>query len=171
MEKLVIPKGCAIQGDKITIRNEGDIVIESNLVPLSIKSNQGSISFAPEAADVTCSSLSAERGELRLQVKNFSAELLVAASGEISFGHLELAQALQISESVLLEGDSFSVPEIHAGDTVIHLSGMGQAQVLTAEGDIELILQKGHDPMQRPFRGRADYGERWRGGEVRKSDH
>lgn len=143
MEKLVIPKDCILRGERITIRYEGDILIENDLVPLSVKSDAGSIGFFPQDARATCSHLSAENGCLEVRAQALSAEFLSGMTGKLSIGELEISQALQFSQDLTIEGTSIEAPEVHAGVLKLVLDGRGQIQNLEVDGAADVTLGQG----------------------------
>lgn len=143
MDQLVIPQGCVIQGEKLSIRHEGDIVIRSQMSLLSIKSLHGNLHYAPPGEQSTCAHLGAEEGELRLDARAFQGDLLTGRTLVLNCGNLLISQAMQASESLLLEGESLEVPECRGGELVIHLSGSAQAQTIEAEGPLELVVHSG----------------------------
>jgi hypothetical protein len=143
MDQLVIPQGCVIQGEKLSIRHEGDIVIRSQMSLLSIKSLRGNLHYAPPGDQNACAHLGAEEGELRLETRSFQGDLLTGRTLVLNCGKMMLSQAMQASESLLLEGESLEVPECRGGELVIHLSGPAQAQTIEAEGPLELVFHSG----------------------------
>jgi len=119
MDKLVIPRDCIIQGDRVTIRYEGDIQIENDLVPLSVKSNSGGIRFVPQGKSLTCSHLSCENGLLSVEADLLSAEFLSANHVELKLGELEISQALQVNESADIRAKTVNIDEVFADTLVV----------------------------------------------------
>lgn len=141
MEKLFLPKGALIQGERISVSHDGDIQIENNLVPLSIKSSQGSIVFIPESQNVTCSHLLAENGQVSLSAEKVDAELISAKEITMQVESLEVSQAIQAQESLELDGRDLKVGEIRSGDVSMTLKGNLELSSIEATG--ELIIACG----------------------------
>lgn len=140
MEKLTIPKDCVIRGQEITIRFEGDIVIENDLIPLSVKSDAGNLRYAPEADEANFGHLAAENGLLELSGHHMTADFISAQSAECQVQRLELSQAIQVKSTFSLKGGQLHAHELHAGELHLELSGNMDVEHIEVEGAVELIL-------------------------------
>ncbi len=143
MDPLMIPKSCIIQGEKITIRYQGDIVIENDLVPLSIKSDEGGIRFRPQNNSVSCSHLSAEQGILEIEGERLEADTLTAKTAIIRAGELEIHQFVQTSEELLIEAESLKAQSLRANELELTAANVLELQNVEVVGDLVMTFDRG----------------------------
>ncbi|PIE89412.1 MAG: hypothetical protein CR997_11245 [Acidobacteria bacterium] len=141
MEKLYLPKGSIIQGERISITHNGDICIANELVPLSIKSSEGSIEFTPEGDVTTCSHLLAENGKIYVSAKKLNAELISCQNLNLEIDDLDISQAIQIKERGQIKGLKLKTTEIVAGDLEIILDEDIEIQSIESTGDLVISAQ------------------------------
>jgi len=136
MEKLFLPKGAMIQGERISITHKGDIQIENNLVPLSIKSLEGNICFIPESEIVTCSHLIAEEGTVEVLAEKVNAELISGKYVKLEIQSLNVSQAIQTKDRASIKGKELKTGEIYANDLEISLEGDLEVHSIETKGDL-----------------------------------
>ncbi|MCB1045254.1 MAG: hypothetical protein KDC35_20100 [Acidobacteria bacterium] len=143
MDPLMIPKSCLIQGEKITIRYEGDIQIESDLVPLSVKSDQGDIRFKPTGRNVSCSHLSAEQGTLEVDAESLETDTLSARVAILRINELVIHQSVQTSQELILESEHLKAQDIRCSELDLTAGRELDVQTIQVEGAAVLTFDRG----------------------------
>lgn len=143
MDPLMIPKSCVLQGEKITIRYRGDIQIENDLVPLSVKSEEGGIRFIPEGRSVSCSHLSAENGILEVEAERVEADTLHAMTAILRINDLEIHQVIQASQEMLIESEKLKAQELRASELELTAAESLDVQSIVVEGQVVITFDHG----------------------------
>jgi len=141
MDKLFLPKGAVIKGERISLSHEGDIQIENDLVPLSIKSHSGGIVFIPESQVVNCSHLIAEKGQILVHAEGMNAELISGDTVSMEISDLQVAQAIQAKGKAEITGNSLKTADVIAGDLELSLKGDLVADTIEVHGELVLCAR------------------------------
>ena len=137
MDKLFIPAGCIIEGNAVSIINEGDIVIENDLLPQRIESVNGGIRYIPQSREVICKELSAPRGRLEVQGESLTVQDIRADSATLDVNQLEVEDLLYTEGSLQIHGQTLILNqcrareiEIRGGDMEGHAVTCGETLIL-----------------------------------------
>ncbi len=147
MDKLIIPKGCVIQGQVAAISNDGDIDIESSLIPRVLHSGNGGVRLICQQQDTECDKIIAEEGMVEVEANTFSCAKLSAQSTSMRTGNLTISESLTGTAEVFLKATEAQILNCSADQVDIDVQSYeGQAIVARTE----LVLKvSGHCKLER----------------------
>ena len=137
MDKLVIPEGSVLVGETVLISHQGDVVIEGDVQPRSIRSVHGSITFSGNGKH--CETLTAENGSADVSGATFSCDQIVAGEANLQVDDLKVNQSLAVGNQLKIRSKSADIPACIGGDMDIH-SGQLSAGKIEAKGSVKLVV-------------------------------
>ena len=134
MDKLLIPKGCVIQGEAVAISHDGDIVIENAFVPNVLHSASGGIRFVPQQEEVECGKIIAEQGFVDVEASKLSCANVKAQSAHIRAESIEIG-AFDASGDLVIESGSTKIEEC-VGEAITITGDEVQGQSIEASKEV-----------------------------------